>query len=386
MRVAIVHGFYRSDVPSGENIAVTAQVVALRRAGHHVSLVAQYSDERMRRRTWHLEGAATTITGVGPDPTAELRRAAPDVVHVHNLFPHFSTRWLAEWRGPIVATMHNFRPMCAAGTFVRNGQRCVNCREHSSLEAVRHACYRGSRLATLPLAVAGRGGALGHPVVARADRLVAISERAMREYTAAGVAADRFDIVPNFVEPTEHRIPSPRAPERWLVAGRLSREKGLPELLAAWPAARDLDVVGTGEDAAEIRASGGPSVSFLGHLDNARLRATLPGYTGVLVPSQWPEAGPPLTYLEALAAGTPVVAFAGNGAADDILARGTGAVVPQVPSLAELAAALDDVRAKRAALSLRCRRVAEERFGPTAWVGAMEGVYERAIARRDVRS
>ncbi|MEJ2866396.1 glycosyltransferase family 4 protein [Actinomycetospora sp. OC33-EN08] len=383
MRVAVVHGFYRSDVPSGENLAVTAQVDALRDAGHEVELVAQRSDERMRRRTWPIEGALTTVTGLGPDPTRELQAFGPDVVHVHNLFPHFSTRWLAAWRGPVVATLHNFRPLCAVGTMVRDGRRCTRCVDESPAEAVRHACFKGSRLATAPLAIAQVGGPARHPVIARADRLVVISQRAADEYERAGIPGRRFDVVPNFVPPAPPTIPSPRAGagERWLYAGRLSREKGLPELLDAWPGDRALDVIGDGEDAAVLRGFERPAVHFLGRRDNAEIRAALPSYTGLVVPSQWPEAGPPLTYLEALAAGTPVVAFAGNGAADDVARRGTGVVVPTRPGTEDLTAALDRVVRERASLAATCRTVADEVFAPSSWTVAITRVYRAAVSQ-----
>ncbi|MHC1560540.1 glycosyltransferase family 4 protein [Actinomycetospora sp. C-140] len=381
MRIAIVHGFYRSDVPSGENVAVRAQVEALRADGNDVTVVAQHSDDRMTRATWPLEAAATTITGQGPDPTAALAEADPDVVHVHNLYPHFGTRWLERWSGPLVATLHNFRPLCAAGTLTREGRRCTDCVLGSAWSGVRHGCYHGSRLATVPLAFAHRGGAAVHPVVRRADRLVAISERAADEYGGAGVGRERFAVVPNFVPDPPAAAPQD-GDERWLFTGRLSGEKGLRELLAAWPADRSLDVVGDGEEADELRALAGPNVTFLGTLPHAVSRA-LPGhYRGVVVPSQWPEAGPPLTYLEAIAAGTPVVACAGNGAADDIARHGTGVVVGRTPEVGEVAAALDTVLDRREVLARRCRVVATERYTAAAWVAAITEVYRDAIDLR----
>ena len=45
MRIAVVHSFYRSDSPSGENQVVAQQVELLREAGHDVLLVARSSDE-----------------------------------------------------------------------------------------------------------------------------------------------------------------------------------------------------------------------------------------------------------------------------------------------------------------------------------------------------
>jgi glycosyltransferase involved in cell wall biosynthesis len=399
MRVGLVHSFHHEDVPSGENVVVRAQIEALRAAGHEVTLVAQSNDERRQRASYKLEAAATIATGVGPDPTAALRRAGVEVVHVHNLFPNFGTRWLARWEGPLVATLHNFRPLCAAGTLLRDGEHCVDCRT-DPWAGVRHRCFQNSRAATLPLAVGGRRGPSANPVLAHADRLIAISQRAVDEYVAAGADPARFTVVPNAVSdvPTAvgdvpravTHVPSRGGADavdgRWLFLGRISAEKGLRELLDAWPDDQRLDVVGDGELAEELRAvprSG--NVRWLGSLDNAEVRARLGGYTGLVVPSRWAEAGPPLTYVEALAAGVPTVAVAGNGAADDIEARGTGVVVSRTLEPSEVAVALKEVQRDRARLSARCRAVYEAHYSPEAWVETLLGVYGEARHSRQGR-
>jgi glycosyltransferase involved in cell wall biosynthesis len=378
MKVAVVHSYYRSDVPSGENVAVDAQVEALRTVGHDVAVIAQRSDLRMVRRTYPLEAAWTTISGVGPDPTGELMAFGPDVVHIHNLFPNLGSLWLRGWRGPVVATVHNFRPMCAAGTLSRGGRRCTLCRDGSSFAAVRHACYHHSHAASVPLAWATRRGAAMNPVLRRANRLVAISARAVGEFETAGIPADRFSVVPNFVV----EVPTPPRPpwDRWLFVGRLSQEKGLRQLLGVWPEDHPLDVIGEGDEADELRRLAGPGVRFLGGWSHEAVRSVLPRYRGLLVPSQWPEAGPPLTYLEALSAGTPVIACSGNGAADDITARGTGVVIPRTPTVHDLMSALERVAAKRSVLSARCRAVAREQYSASAWCTAIAAVYRSAGA------
>nr|WP_246325809.1 glycosyltransferase [Actinomycetospora corticicola] len=311
-----------------------------------------------------------------------LRRIAPDVVHVHNLFPNFGTRWLPRWEGPLVATLHNFRPICPAGTLLRDGHRCTDCTTDPRA-AVRHRCFQESRVATLPLAVAGRRGAPHHPVIARADRLITISERAAAEYRAVGVGAERLVVVPNAV-PDDEPGPVRSAVEheldpRWLFLGRLSAEKGVGELLARWPAGLRLDVVGSGWLEADLRAAHAdrPEIRFLGALSNVEVRTRLAGYTGLVVPSLWAEAGPPLTYVEALAAGVPVVAVEGNGAADDIARNGTGLVVGK-EFVEDLAIALKDVARDRPRLGPRARAVYEQHFSTGAWVRALTDVYREA--------
>lgn len=378
MRIAVVHSFYSSRVPSGENQVVLAQVEALRAAGHEVALVARHTDERLRRASYPVEAALTTATGVGPDPTAELAAFAPDVVHVHNLFPNFGTAWLRDWPGRIVATLHNFRPMCANGYLFRDGAPCTACPSGDRWAAVRHGCFHGSKVASLPLAWRGRHGAPADPLLARADALVVLSERARRTYADAGVDPARLHVVPNFVTVTPAAAVAPG--ERWLCVARLTPEKGVLELVRSWPAGVGLDIVGDGELRRAIAAAAPAGVRLLGSMDNAALRAAMSGYAGLVVPSRWFE-GLPTVYLEALAAGLPVLAVDGNSAADDVAAHDLGAVVPTTASTDDLRAALDGIAGRSAELRRRAAASFRARFTAPTWCDAVAGVYDGTAAR-----
>jgi glycosyltransferase involved in cell wall biosynthesis len=376
MRIAVVHSFYSSRVPSGENQVVLAQVEALRAAGHEVALVARHTDDRLRRASYPVEAALTTATGVGPDPTAELAAFRPDVVHVHNLFPNFGTAWLRDWPGRIVATLHNFRPMCANGYLFRDGSPCTACPSGDRWAAVKHGCFHGSRVASLPLAWRGRHGAPADPLLARADALVVLSERARRTYADAGV--ERLHVVPNFVTVTPTAAVTPG--ERWLCVARLTPEKGVLELVRSWPSGVGLDIVGEGELRPSIEADAPEGVRLLGSMDNAALRAAMGGYAGLVVPSRWFE-GLPTVYLEALAAGLPVLAVDGNSAADDVAAHDLGVVVPPSASPADLHAALAAIADRGAGLRRRAGASFRARFTAPTWCDAIAGVYDGTAPR-----
>ncbi|WP_306318382.1 MULTISPECIES: glycosyltransferase family 4 protein [unclassified Streptomyces] len=334
MRIAVVHGF---GAPGGEDEAVLDQVAALTRAGHELRLVS--------------------VNGRGRGPLEALRAFAPDVVHVHNLFPAFGRAWITEWTGPVVATL-------------------------------RHGRQRGSRFAALQFAWAARGGLRQDPLLRRADRLVVLSEASRDAYARAGLPRERLEVVPDFVPTVEAAEVDAGAdvdPEvevadggAWVCVGRLAPEKGVLELVRRWPEGERLDVIGAGPLEGRCRAAAPASVRLRGAVGRGVLRRALPGYRGIVLPGRGPRRAVPLVYAEALAAGLPVLAFEGvEGAGSSALPRavrseGTGTVTTLDAHLPD---ALDVAAKIFPTLREHCRAVYAKRYGEAVWTERTEHVY-----------
>src|SRR5690606_15470347 len=311
LRVAVVHSFYSSRQPSGENAQVHAEVAALRRAGVDVRLVAARTDDLEGEPFYRLRSATRVATGRGRTPRAALDAFRPDLVHVHHLSPHFGRRWVEDGDVPVVATLHNFRTVCASGDLVRDGHLCTDCPDGRPWSAVRHRCYRGSVAATLPLALALWRGPRADPLLARADRVLCLSPRQRRMLVDAGLPAERLLDWTNFLPDALVPPPTPAtfdgAGPTALFVGRLAAEKGGLELVRSWPASTALHVVGDGPQADEVQAaSAGKDVRVTPQLARDDVLALMRRSGALVIPSAWPECLP-LVFLEALACGLPVV-------------------------------------------------------------------------------
>lgn len=176
-----------------------------------------------------------------------------------------------------------------------------------------------------------------------------------------------------------------------LFVGRLHPQKGLPFLLQAWHrvvAARpdaQLALCGDGPDRAEVEglaaALPAGSVALLGWRPDAvrLLRAA----DLLVLPSLW--EGLPLTVLEAMAAGLPVVATAVDGTPEAVGHGETGLLVPpsDPPALAEavLATFADPQRA--AAMGRAGRRRIESSFSGARLALEHGAIYARLAGRLD---
>jgi len=383
MRIALVHSFYSSTQPSGENAVVRAQAEVLVDAGHDVHIVTAYTDELEKSAAYPARAAWRVATGKGASPSAELELLRPDVVHIHNLFPNFGHSWMEKWPGAIVQTLHNFRTVCAAGTLFRDGHACEECPTSGSLAAVQHRCYRGSAVSTAPLALATRGGGRHSTQLVRPERVVVLSERSRETISrlAGPELADRLRVVPNFAPP-QAQTPTSEERDAWVYAGRLAPEKGIAQLLEAWPHELPLDVLGSGPDLDACRsASANKDIRLLGQVSPDAVPSHLGQSRGLVFPSKWAE-GMPTIYLEALLAGVPTLALRGNAVADDVAASGTGIVIGSMEEAGSAAAA---VELDREALSSSARRRHESAFLPSLWAASMEAIYGEALASRKAR-
>lgn len=150
----------------------------------------------------------------------------------------------------------------------------------------------------------------------------------------------------------------------------IARRVGLPLRIGAKVDAADRSYF---EDQIRPLIERSPFVEFIGEVDDRGKAELLGGASAMLFPIDWPEPFG-LVMIEAMATGTPVVAF-NHGSVPEVLESGrTGYIVDNMD---------DAVAATRAAIGLDRRAVRaafEERFSVRRMVDDYVDLYERLVA------
>jgi len=144
-------------------------------------------------------------------------------------------------------------------------------------------------------------------------------------------------------------------------------------------------VVGDGPDEASLRAlvADRDDVRFHGWCERDRVRAILAGARALVLPSRWFE-GFPITLLESLATGRPVIA-SDHGAFTDTVVEGrsgwrfaAGDDRALAQRLAQVARLPGDVWQ---AACLRARAEFDAHYGPAMGYARLRGIYDAALER-----
>ncbi len=123
----------------------------------------------------------------------------------------------------------------------------------------------------------------------------------------------------------------------------------------------------------EIRPRLGPAAQLAGPVHGARKQALLAEARCLLLPTLAPETSS-LSAMEALGAGTPVVAYP-SGAIPEIVEHGrTGFLVRSVEGMAKAIRRVGEIDPEQ------CRRAARERFSLAAMVESYISLYRRMLA------
>ena len=326
LRVLLLHNYYRQ--PGGEDTVVARERNLLESHNHVVRLHA-VSNAAIRgpfgaiATAWRATYSLSARRRVADD----VEGFRPNLVHVHNFFPLLTPSVYDACRAahvPIVQTLHNYRLLCSNAQLFRDGHVCEECLgKLVPWPGMLHACYRGSRV--------GSGAVVSMLAVHRllrtwsekVDLYIAPTDFARQTFIRGGLPAQKIVVKPHFVDP------DPGFDEgggRYaLFVGRLSPEKGLDTLLAAWErlAGRiPLKIVGDGSLAphVEVVAQRRATVEWLGPQPSSRVFSLMKGARALIFPSGCYESFG-MVIAEAFAVGLPVIA-SDVGTASSLVAHG----------------------------------------------------------------
>jgi glycosyltransferase involved in cell wall biosynthesis len=325
MNILLVHSRYQFR--GGEEECRDAEATLLREMGHQVDIYEE--DNQLINQINPLSLAIKTIWSKAAYQAIQqqLKERDYDVVHVHNFFPMLSPSvyYAAEAAGvPIVQTLHNYRLLCPNGLFFRDNRICEDCLGKSiPWPSTLHACYRGDHAVTAVTAAMLAVHRALRTWQSKVNIYIALTEFARLKFIAGGLPAEKIVVKPNFIHPDPEV--GNGSGSYALYVGRLSVEKGLNVLLAAWESVQEkipLKIVGDGPLAAQVAEAVDrlPQVEWLGQKSLSEVYALMGDATVVIFPSSWYETFGRIV-IESFAKGTPVIVV-DLGAAAELVDHG----------------------------------------------------------------
>ena len=291
--ILIVHNYYQ--IPGGEDTVVANEKKMLENHGHKVILYTRNNAElKQMSKLRKLLLPFTTV--FNPRTYKEVRKLLKEenieVVHVHNTLNLISPAVYYGARSmkvPVVQTIHNFRLLCPGATFYRDGHICEDCVQHGLKCAVKHGCYRGSRVQTLICVISiclhrltGIYGKINYICLTEFNKNKLLQLKQIKPEQV--FVKPNFTYVPNVQNETG---------EFYLFIGRIEEIKGVPLILEAFEKMPDkrLVVAGTGTKLEEykMKEKEFKNIEFKGFVAKEKLQFLLEKTKAVVVASQWYE-------------------------------------------------------------------------------------------------
>lgn len=393
MQILQIHNYYQT--PGGECSVVRAERSLLEEVGHKVIQYTVNSTEISSFSLWNKALAFLQIPYsfvTAQRLTHYLKTVRPDIAHVHNVFPLLSPSIygvLKKHRIPVVQTLHNYRFLCPNGLLFTQGRACDDCLRVGKYAAVKNACMHGSYTTSALYAAAIAVAWWTGNIPGNIDRFIALNHFGADMLHRGGVPTEKVRICGNFIA---SMAPAPQINKEpyILYLGRLSPEKGVRTLLKAMgnvPQAVSLKIAGSGPLEGELKdlVAHHPAlqVQFLGFVSGAEKERLIANALCSVVPSEWYENFP-ISVLESLAQGTPVIASR-IGGLPELITHGTTGLLYEPGNAEALSQSItqlvnDPQEAQRMASA--ALESARTRFSPEVHLQELNAIYNECLQKR----
>jgi glycosyltransferase involved in cell wall biosynthesis len=244
----------------------------------------------------------------------KIKTFKPDIIHVHNFFYVASPAIFYEAKKqniPIVLTLHNFRLICSGSLLLREGNVCELCvKKTFPLSGIQHKCFQNSLIKTAQLTLTTSLHKIWGTWKNKVDTYITLTHFIKDKFvhSSLDLNPDKLQVKPNFVEDLGFQGYDHRQ-NFFLFVGRLSKEKGIDVLLKATEKHNfSLEIIGGGEmqGLVEEYAQNNPNIVYHGFQQKDFIIEKMKSAKALIFPSVWYE-GMPMTILESLSTGTPIL-------------------------------------------------------------------------------
>jgi glycosyltransferase involved in cell wall biosynthesis len=405
VKVLLLAQFF-PPVIGGEERHVQDLAVQLAKRGHDVVVGTQKHadapdvEEFPEGYTVHRVGSVMGRLGVGsgdrrfappfPDPetSTALRKLGkqfnPDVVHAHNWIINSWIPIKPLFKAPLIWTLHAFGLNCATHRMVYKGEPCSGPAPKKCLGCAQ--THYGKGMGTI---VATTNGAM-IPVRKHAvDMFVSVSTDVARRNGVLGTKLPQR-IIPNFTDIEASKQPAPadlkldpELPDEpfILFVGDQSKDKGLPDLIAAYQGAGEpLPLVIIGRPVDPLPENLSDRITVINGWPYQNVVEAFRRCAFSVAPSRWAEPFG-LVIIEAMLQGKPVIG-ANHGGITDIIEDGETGYLVEPKDLKSLQNRIQTLSADvelRDQMGTKAKE-SVKRFDTNIVIGEIEALYEELIA------
>lgn len=314
----------------------------------------------------------------------------PDVAHIHlykgTLTPSI-LQVLKTHAVPIIITLHDHGLLCPHNSMLDGKMNiCTRCVNDSPLNCITNKCNRNNLMLSTVSCLEYIFHKTFFPFEKYFNKIIAVSKFGQKMHMDSGQFSKKVDHLYNFYPDLNQTEINSKKGKYILYFGRLSAEKGVETLFAAWLQEErrlNLKIVGTGELYEELNkiVIGNSSIEMLGFKSGDELKTLIQEASFIIVPSEWYENNP-LTIIEAYANGKPVIGSNIGGIPEIINDEETGFLF-EMGSVNDLsdkitkAETIDEEEYYR--LSTNARKFADEHFSEESHYNALMSLYNNLI-------
>lgn len=312
----------------------------------------------------------------------------PDIVHLNNFQRQLSASIISPIKKrniPIIYTAHDVQAICPAISMLDNNQEiCEKCMGGKYSNCFKNKCNKGSTLKSLLGAIEGKYYRNNKIYTDKIDAIITPSKFYAEKFAQDGVKDEKIYPIHNYINTDEYDM-NRQNDGYALYVGRLSREKGILNLISAFEKVKGgkLYIAGNGPEKENIERfikdkSLNDRIQLLGFLNKDEVKDRIRKATMIIIPSIWYE-NCPYSALETIAIGKPIVGANIGGIPELVVDKKTG-LLYQYDDVSELTSKIeelfnDNIKAKE--FGNNAKKFAKEEFDKEKYYDSLMNIYNK---------